>query len=732
MAEHSDLVPTIGARANGGRSTMRIALIVLGQALLVATALYVFLQGWRRDFGVPLTFSSDGLLALMQSKSTVDNGWWWFNPLLGAPFGLDELAFPANSNVDQAIVWTVSRFVRHTSTAINLAWMLMVVLSGLSASWCLRVLGASTSSSIVAGTLFALSPYALYRNIDHLWMVIYLVPFACTAALLLASGQLSEREPRRAPHFFILIGCALLGFNYVYYAFFGCFLLAVASVAGFVACRRWRNLMAGGVCIAVITGCTLLNLAPSLYSWKQHGRPFILRDKVPAESEVYGLKIRQLVSPVFEHSFPPFRAWTRREGAAQFPIETENMSSRLGLVGTVGFLGLLSLLLVPTVVNRSDIGRLLSSASQLTLAAVLLGTVGGFGSLFSLLVSPQIRAYNRISPFIAFFALAAVALAIDSLLDTRARRRAAGLIVLVLGLADQHMASAGLNAAHAGIAAEIPGLQAFVRDLESRLPDRAMVLQLPFRTYLTDSGIARMQPYDHLKLYMVSTTIRWSYPALSNDQVNWQLAAAGMDPGRLARQVAAEGFAAILVDRYGYDDNGAAVTAAIRETLGRDGVVGETARYTALDVRALASGGAPLPPLAKAPRASTLEMDTCGAPPLMNIEQVGGATAPFAGGPLRVGSGELKVSGWAVDQVAGTQARGVDILLDDVPFPTIYGADRGDVVEYFKRQGYLQSGFVAVIPAGQIGKGQHTIALRVVSSEGQCYYQAAGRAIIVD
>ena len=41
----------------------------------------------------------------MQSKSTIDNGWWWFNPMLGAPFGLDELAFPANSNVDQAIVW---------------------------------------------------------------------------------------------------------------------------------------------------------------------------------------------------------------------------------------------------------------------------------------------------------------------------------------------------------------------------------------------------------------------------------------------------------------------------------------------------------------------------------------------------------------------------------------------------------------------------------------------------
>ncbi len=139
---------------------------------------------------MPLSFSSNGLLALMQSKSTVDNGWWWFNPMLGAPFGLDELAFPANSNVDQAIVWAVSRVVTDPAAAINLAWGLIVVLGGLLASWCMRKVGASTSSSLVAGTLFALSPYAWYRNIDHFWMVIYLVPFACAAALLLASGRL--------------------------------------------------------------------------------------------------------------------------------------------------------------------------------------------------------------------------------------------------------------------------------------------------------------------------------------------------------------------------------------------------------------------------------------------------------------------------------------------------------------------------------------------------------------
>src|SRR5262249_34543438 len=151
-----------------GRST----LISLGQALLIAAALYVLLGGWHRDVRVPLKFSSDSLWFLMQSKSTVDNGWGWSNPRLGAPFALEELAYPSNSNVDQAIVWIVSRFVPSAIAAVNIAWAVMVVLSGLSATWCLRRLGVSSLNALAAGTLFALSPYALYRNIDHFSLVI--------------------------------------------------------------------------------------------------------------------------------------------------------------------------------------------------------------------------------------------------------------------------------------------------------------------------------------------------------------------------------------------------------------------------------------------------------------------------------------------------------------------------------------------------------------------------------
>ena len=710
----------------------KLAAIWIAQALLIVACLYVFLHGWKRDIRVPLGASDDTLVALMQSKSTIDHGWWWSNPMLGAPYTLDELAFPTNSNVDQALVWVAGQWTHNIAAATTLAWTMMVVLSGLSASWCIRKLGASTSSSVVAGTLFALSPYALYRNISHFWVVIYLVPFPCTAALLLASGRTPVRWFWKGWGA-VLAGCLLLGFDYVYYSFFACFCLGVAALVGWGTHRRARTLTAAGVCIALIAGGTLLNLSPSFYSWSRHGRPIIIHDKVPAETEVYGLKVRQLLTPLRYHAFPPFAKWAEKDAAANFPLETENATSRLGLVGSLGFLALLAFLFVPGSADRLNHGRTLIAASQLALAAVLLATVGGFGSLFSLLVSAEIRGYNRICPFIAFFSLTAVAFVIDSCAKTGARRIVTAVVVLTLGLADQSAAAVNLNTAYPIISAEMPSLETFVHQLESRLLGGAMVLQLPFRTYLNDDGIARMRPYDHFKLYLVSHGIHWSYPALSNEQVRWQRAAARVDPHRLPYRVATEGFAAIVVDRFGYEDNGVSVTTALRAGLADNAVLAEADRYIGLDIRGLAGIERSISSDLSGTVSPDASLAACPGPVLAAIDAIGMMTTSTAGVHLqKTGSAEYRLTGWAVDQTTGLTARDVDVLIDQQWFATIYGGDRNDVADYFKQPHYKASAFVAAIPTERLGKGQHTLALRIVASDGHCYYQTPNHVIVVD
>jgi hypothetical protein len=731
-AEIDTVRPVIASPDAPRRFPLLAPQLALLQALLILAAMWVFLHGWRRDFTVPFGFSIDSLFYLMQAKSTVDNGWWWFNPMIGAPLGLDERAFPANGNIDQAIVWLAGRLVSDPLGAINLAWLLMVAVSGVVATWCMRAIGISRPAAFVAGTLFALSPYALYKNIAHFGMAVYLIPFVCAIALQLASNKLPERGFLKWPGVGLLAGSGLLGFNYIYYPFFGCFFVVVATAIGSLTFRSKRILASGALVLAVTGGCAFVNLAPSLYSWSRYGRPIILNDKIAAQAEIYALKIRSLVSPNYLHWFPPFRKWVEREQVAGYPNETENMTSRLGAVGTLGFLGLLGVLLAPTVAARSETGRTCLGAGQLTVAGLLLATTGGFGALFSLLVTPDIRAYARICPFLTMFALVAVAMAMDGGRWSHRRKMLIAAAVLAIGLADQSTGAYGMNNEYPASAAQLPLLKGFVHQIERALPESAMVLQLPLRrTYLNEIGVGRIQPYEHLKLYLVSRHIRWSYPGLSNEQVGWLESAARLPLQQLPQQMAVEGFSAIVIDRYGYQDNGQAEIAAVRAPLGDQGVLAETERFVALDIRSL-TGPATLPRLSTRPAPLSPGVPACPGQSPMVIERVGRAHLPFNAGVAMVRrSRALKVTGWGIDQPAGSTGRAIDLVINGTPGSTFYGLDREDVSNVFGRMSYRESGFATELPPGALPPGTHELALRVIASNGQCYYQGPPLKVVV-
>jgi phosphoglycerol transferase len=606
----------------------RMTTAFAGQALLILAILFLLLDGWRRDFHIPLRFSSDALTFLMQTKSTLDHGWWWSNPKLAAPSTLDARAFPLNTNVDQAVVWLFHLFTKDAGLVINLAWMFLVAASGGVAAFCLMKLSVSRPMSFAAGTLYAISPYALYRDIDHFNLMIYLVPIPCATALLIASGRIGSRLSRANAVF--LVGSALLGFNYIYYAFFGCFLIVVAVLIRYVNCRDRSVIWTGALFLALIGGATLINMAPTVSSWWKHGLPTIIREKTPAEAEVYGLKIRQLISPVFEHTFPPFGRWAKLEGDARYPLETENMISRLGFLASLGFGGLLGVLFAPRLATGVSDRRVLLNAGRLALAAVLLATVGGFGSLFNLLVSADIRAYNRLCPFISFFSWTALALWIDAALAqvpafrSRPWRRPAALCGLVLvGVYDQGHAAIHLNRDYDQVRGEFAALKAFVGSLEQRLPEGAMVFQLPLTTYLNDEGRARMRAYDHFKPYVVSKTIHWSYPALSNKQTGWQQRIGRLPPAQLPGALQAEGFAAILIDRYGYEDQGESLLAQVVGPATQTAVLAEGERYIAIDLRAVPKSAALVKEEELSSRPLTSSVPVCGRDPLVDLVMIG-------------------------------------------------------------------------------------------------------------
>ena len=710
----------------------RQALRLIAEAGSLLFLLFFFLGGLRRDFLVPLDFNGDALEYLMQVKGTIENGWWWVHPRLSAPGVFKQVQFPSNPTVDQAIVWVVHLFTSEPGLVINLSWMIMVVLSGLVASRCLVILGISASVARATGLLFAFLPYALMRHINHFSLAIYLIPIPCTVALLVSTGRWTHVST--TGRWGLGIGCALVGLNYPYYAFFASFLILAASLLVLVSDRNIRDASTGVLMLGVVCLATAVNLSPTYYSWLEEGQPTSIPMKRPEEAEVYGLKIRQLVSPIPEHSFPWLQEWGILESNVRYPLENENTSARLGLIGSVGFIALLTGVFVPRIIAFVSDGLLFLTAARLTLASVLLGTIGGFGSLFNLLFLPDIRAYNRIAPFIAFFSLAAVALMTEKLFTDSAASKArhvisAGAIAMVLlvGVIDEAQTAAQLNRSHPPLRDEWFSLSAFVNALEDRLPNGAMVFQMPAVTFLNEVGRERMRMFDHIKMYIPSNRLHWSYPAISDDVVRWQQRVSRLPTSILASALLREHFTALVIDRNGYMDRGASLLWELGVSADSSAILVANERYIALDLRlvkTLPVDPERLPRMGEAPGPATLGLPRCVGDTPRNLEWIGVTAIPFNQPHVDVPlSGDFFVTGWAVDGRARSVAGDVDIVVGDMAYPAFYGIERADVAEALKVPAYRLSGYTARLMGADIGTGLQPLSVRILANDRSCYYQ---------
>ncbi|MEZ5286830.1 MAG: hypothetical protein R2712_18885 [Vicinamibacterales bacterium] len=695
------------------RRDLRSVGLVVGHGLLLLVLVWLMLGGTRRDLHVPVRFGVDSLAYLTQTKTTIEQGWWWTNPRLSAPSAFNALLFPSASTLDQALVWVVSLASDDIALVINVTWIILLAASGVTAAYAMRTCGTSADASLVGGTLFALAPYAIYRNLEHFMLVAWLVPFGAAAAVVIASGHIERHGPRR--YWPLAAGCALLGANYVYNAFFACVLIAAAGLGAFIAGRR-QSVGAAILCLGLIGGTTVLNLAPSLDAWGVDGKPVTIEEKVPAEAEVYGLKIRHLVAPLWGQTLPPLAAWNRLDAWANFPLETENSGSRLGLIAVVGFLAGLAVVFAVPRSLPTERRATAEAAGRMMVAALLVATIGGFGVLFNMFVAPDIRGYSRIVSYLTFLSLLVLGLGIDAASTRRWVRGTLLAVVLVIGLWDQHFPFVTLNQAQTATTEEYTRLAGLVGRVEADLPRGALVLQLPFTYYLNDPGHVRMPTYDQLKPYVASSHLHWSYPAISNEQFRWEQAAMRVPVPELPAVMVHEGFSAIWVDTWGYADGGAAVLEALQTVPGNVRRWEDT-RHVVFDIRRIPASTEGIDTSAR-PLTAGLPACTTQAPQI-SLEYVGGVAGPYTGTTVVRSGRDLRLKGWLAFVNPPSAASSMDVTIDGTVIHGYYGFPRPGV-EQALGPGTRNSGFVAVIPGSALSPGAHAFTLRAASADGTC------------
>ncbi|MBX3191960.1 MAG: hypothetical protein KF819_33525 [Labilithrix sp.] len=516
----------------------------------------------------------DGVsFAAMHFKGTIDNGWYTENRFLGAPWGADLHDFPAPD-----LFYTGSIKILGAITGDwVLTWNLLVIagypLAAASSFAVMRSYGVRLAPALACGVLYALLPFhqlRLYGH-THLGILYFGAPLAIVPAIEILRGSNVVLTAKAGWRPAIVRDRTTLGllaisafsglWGYVYFTFFAIFTIAIAGVVRALRMRALLPLFRAGAFTAVTAAAFLVQNATTLAYLRANGRVAIgLR--APSDAETFGLKLVQLVMPMGGHRLESFRG-LRRLYDTTAPLANENGTAYLGLVGAAGFFVLLAVVLLgPREENANESEQrapiaLLHPIAVANLTAFLLATIGGLGALVAYLGFDDVRSYNRISVFVGFYALFAVAILVSCALD-RVKARGAQIgataaiaLATVLGVYDQTFEG---TPDYAAFAREFDAETAFIRKIEERVPEDAQVFQLPYMMFPEGGPKASLADYAHLAPYLHTKKLRWSYGALRGrigDERYKELASAPLP--LLADGIAIAGYAALWVDPRGFE-----------------------------------------------------------------------------------------------------------------------------------------------------------------------------------
>lgn len=613
--QHADADENAPARPAGRR---RLAWEAACSALTAGGAVAgaaVVLRLWRARLGVPFTYTGDGKMTLGLAQNVLETGWFLHGERLGAPLGqrLHDFPWPGDT-LNMLELRLLGLFSDDAAVVVNSFYLLSFALIAAAAYLALRHVRVSRPFSVAAGVLYACLPFHFLLGESHLFLSNYwVVPLACVLVvrqfgpsplLDVPRGAIRSRRlrPLRRPPALAAMGVALLaGTTGLYYAAFTAVLLVAAGIARAAAERRSGPLVASTLLAGIVLAAVAASLLPSLLHIAEHGRNAEVANRTFGETEYYGLRILNLVAPVDGHRIDALGEVRARSAAS--PVAGEG-SETLGLVGAAGFVGLLVVAITRLAGRRreeegdggdadADVVGPLSAA---TLVCVLVGTVSGFSAVVAALGFTSLRGWNRISVFIAFFSLAAAAWAGDRLWSRLRGRWLRPAHVVVAGL----VATAGIWDAttprmapdHHALAAEWDADRRFVGRVEALLGRGATVFQLPYAPFPEIAPIVDMADYEHLRGYIHSKTLRWSYGAMKGrPESAWQATVARVEPSPLLRTLALVGTDGLWIDRLAYRDRAHDLVARIQAVVGGGPALASgDDRFVVFDLRAYGAG----------------------------------------------------------------------------------------------------------------------------------------------
>jgi phosphoglycerol transferase len=484
---------------------------------------------------------------------------------LGAPNEANWNDYPIIEEIQLTFFGFLSKWFG-LFAGLNLSLLLGHLLAGTCFFLVARYLSASLLCSFLGGLAYGLAPFLFAQSPHHITIL-----YVWHLPLFIPVWNWVREEPGikiGSKRFWCALGIGLLtGVHNVYFSYIFCQFVLIGAFILFWKNRKKENLFASFWIIAsVFLGFCLMNVDTWSHQWTM-GRNTNVLERQYRWLEIYGLKLVDMVTPPIDHQLGVLAHW-----GSLYRSQTilADEGSYLGIVG----LGCFLLLLV------SSFKRMMKKSSEALpveffqiLWIFVFFTVGGINSIQGTLGFTLFRTGCRYSIVILLISLMYAVQkmsAWEERYKTRINSQALSswyIYVALLGslliFFDQAPKS---NSEEEDTRTEflIRSDQEFTGAMEKALPPGAMVFQLPVMSF-PESPVAGIDSYNHLRPYLYSKTLRFSFGSnKGRDSEKWQLALAELPIKEQIREILAKGFLGLYVNRLGYRDQAAEVQTVLK------------------------------------------------------------------------------------------------------------------------------------------------------------------------
>jgi phosphoglycerol transferase len=508
----------------------------------------------------PWSYSGDGMGLYAVIANMADSGSTVENSRLAAPFKGEFYDFPAGSLTDNfcnlilKILYSISGGMPF---AINMGFLCNGFLILCLSYVVTRLLNVNSLIAALAALTYTLSPYFFHRGLGHYYLGAYqFVPLSVLLCVWLYTDDnffvINKRFFNRK-NIAALVCVVLIAENgNGYYPVYACFFLLAAGLikSGFRINKDLSRALAVIGCIALLF---FVNLSPLFIYSVKNGASQEFAVRPWPDGEVYGLKIIQLFLPMNAHGIGKLAGKIALYNSTA-PLVNENSAAYLGPLGSIGCLHLLVLLFIHTDNRR------LFLLSRLNVAGVLLATVGGFMSIVFYFATQMLRGHNRISVFIAFFAILSTAILADDYINKKEKeiKRAVSFISIVIaigGIFWQYPFDLRKKPVYDVSPVELSWNSdaAFISRIENEMPRGAMIYQMPFHRYPEGGPRNNMGDYQLFTGVVHSRHLKWSYGAMKGRYPDyWHTVVNGLPLEERLNVLSMVGFEGIYIDKRAY------------------------------------------------------------------------------------------------------------------------------------------------------------------------------------